>query len=145
MVTEWFHVNHLVFTPVPDTAGVPVKDWRRPRASEDERQHLHRQSSHRISLCRKGRQRPGDALTADVVGPLKSSARCRLIEMNHPQGANVRDKAKVVLVLMEDDEKLKEERAFAVKTREKTSKSSGGQSLCPSDAITVSFDVYQFL
>lgn len=33
---------------------------------------------------------------------------------------------------MEDDEKLKEERAFAVKTREKTSKSSGGQSVCPS-------------
>lgn len=47
------------------------------------------------------------------------------------QGGNVRDKAKVVLVLMEDDEKLKEERAFAVKTREKTSKSSGGQSLPP--------------
>lgn len=41
----------------------------------------------------------------------------------------MRDKAKVVLVLMEDDEKLKEERAFAVKTREKTSKSSGGESL----------------
>lgn len=65
--------------------------------------------------------------------------------MNHPQGANVRDKAKVVLVLMEDDEKLKEERAFAVKTREKTSKSAGGQSPCPSAAITVRFDVCQFL
>lgn len=57
----------------------------------------------------------------------------------------MRDKAKVVLVLMEDDEKLKEERAFAVKTREKTSKSAGGQSPCPSAAITVRFDVCQFL
>lgn len=43
------------------------------------------------------------------------------------QGSNVREKAKVVLVLMEDDEKLKEERDFAVKTREKTSKSSAGE------------------
>lgn len=39
----------------------------------------------------------------------------------------MRDKAKVVLVLMEDDEKLKEEREFAVKTREKTSKSAAGK------------------
>lgn len=31
---------------------------------------------------------------------------------------------------MEDDEKLKEERDFAVKTREKTSKSSAGELLC---------------
>lgn len=44
----------------------------------------------------------------------------------------MREKAKVVLVLMEDDEKLKEERDFAVKTREKTSKSSAGESFCPS-------------
>lgn len=55
----------------------------------------------------------------------------------------MRDKAKVVLVLMEDDEKLKEERAFAVKTREKTSKSSGGQSLCPPAGVTVSFDSFK--
>lgn len=31
---------------------------------------------------------------------------------------------------MEDDEKLKEERDFAVKTREKTSKGSAGEFLC---------------
>lgn len=54
----------------------------------------------------------------------------------------MRDKAKVVLVLMEDDEKLKEERAFAMKTREKTSKSSGGQSLCSSDGITVNIKAF---
>lgn len=39
----------------------------------------------------------------------------------------MREKAKVVLVLMEDDEKLKEEREFARKTREKTSKGSAGE------------------
>lgn len=55
----------------------------------------------------------------------------------------MRDKAKVVLVLMEDDEKLKEERAFAVKTREKTSKSSGGQSLPPPPLVPVIFDSLQ--
>lgn len=38
----------------------------------------------------------------------------------------MREKAKVVLVLMEDDDKLKEERDFAVKTREKTSKNAAG-------------------
>lgn len=43
----------------------------------------------------------------------------------------MREKAKVVLVLMEDDDKLKEERDFAVKTREKTSKSSAGELFCP--------------
>lgn len=41
----------------------------------------------------------------------------------------MREKAKVVLVLMEDDEKLKEEREFARKTREKTSKGSAGEPL----------------
>lgn len=53
-----------------------------------------------------------------------------LIQAHCSQGANVREKAKVVLVLMEDDEKLKEEREFAMKTREKTSKSSAGNLLC---------------
>ena len=38
----------------------------------------------------------------------------------------MREKAKVVLVLMEDDDKLKTERDSAVKTREKTSKSAAG-------------------
>jgi len=38
----------------------------------------------------------------------------------------VREKAKVVLILMEDDEKLKTERDFAMKTRAKTSKSAAG-------------------
>lgn len=62
-----------VFTPVPDAAGVPAEDRRRPRASEDERQHLHRQSPHRISLRRKGRKRSGDAFYASFIGPSQVS------------------------------------------------------------------------
>lgn len=121
--------------PVSDTAGVPVEDGGRSRAPENERQHLHCQSPHRISLRGKGRQRSGDAIHAHFIGPQNSGCIifCTVLSdlINNSQGGNVRDKAKVVLVLMEDDEKLKEERAFAVKTREKTSKSSGGRSLCP--------------
>ncbi|XP_038822172.1 epsin-1-like [Salvelinus namaycush] len=49
------------------------------------------------------------------------------------QGVNVREKAKVVLVLMEDDEKLKEERESALKTRDKISKSATASSDDPND------------
>ncbi|KAK6327381.1 hypothetical protein J4Q44_G00030260 [Coregonus suidteri] len=49
------------------------------------------------------------------------------------QGVNVREKAKVVLVLMEDDEKLKEEREFALKTRDKISKNATASSDDPND------------
>lgn len=51
----------------------------------------------------------------------------------------MREKAKVVLVLMEDDEKLKEERDFAVKTREKTSKGSAGEPFFLFSTSIVSF------
>ncbi|CDQ65162.1 unnamed protein product [Oncorhynchus mykiss] len=49
------------------------------------------------------------------------------------QGVNVREKAKVVLVLMEDDEKLKEERESALKTRDKISKNATASSDDPKD------------
>nr|XP_023831333.1 epsin-1 isoform X2 [Salvelinus alpinus] len=49
------------------------------------------------------------------------------------KGVNVREKAKVVLVLMEDDEKLKEEREFALKTRDKISKNATASSDDPKD------------
>ncbi|XP_012991107.3 epsin-1 isoform X1 [Esox lucius] len=49
------------------------------------------------------------------------------------QGVNVREKAKAVLILMEDDEKLKEERDFALKTRDKISKNATASSEDPSD------------
>lgn len=35
------------------------------------------------------------------------------------QGVNVREKAKIVLVLIEDEDKRKEERDFAMKTKDK--------------------------
>lgn len=57
-------LSHTFLMPisiqVPDTVGVPVKDRGRSRASANERQHLHRQSSHRVSLYRKGWQRSGN-------------------------------------------------------------------------------------
>lgn len=61
----WFLLHTFVYglafsILVPDTAGVPVEDWRRPRSSENERQRLHRQSSHRVPIYREGWQRPGD-------------------------------------------------------------------------------------
>ncbi|KAM3596141.1 uncharacterized protein V6R79_009019 [Siganus canaliculatus] len=65
----------------------------------------------------------------DNIYIVKALTEYRFVEKDgKDQGANVREKAKVVLVLMEDDEKLKEERAFAFKTREKTSKSSAASS-----------------
>nr|XP_019961291.1 PREDICTED: epsin-1-like isoform X1 [Paralichthys olivaceus] len=69
----------------------------------------------------------------DNIYIVKALTEYRFVEKDgKDQGVNVRDKAKVVLVLMEDEDKLKEERDFAVKTREKTSKSSGASS---SDAV----------
>lgn len=62
--TFLYHINVFIVMLfsilVPDTAGVPVEDRWRPCASENERQHLHCQSPHRVSLCRKGWQRSGD-------------------------------------------------------------------------------------
>uniref|UniRef100_A0A8C5DQ62 Epsin-1-like n=1 Tax=Gouania willdenowi TaxID=441366 RepID=A0A8C5DQ62_GOUWI len=65
----------------------------------------------------------------DNVYIVKALTEYRFIEKDgKDQGGNVREKAKVVLVLMEDDEKLKEERDFAFKTREKTSKGAAASS-----------------
>uniref|UniRef100_A0A671XEW0 Epsin 1b n=1 Tax=Sparus aurata TaxID=8175 RepID=A0A671XEW0_SPAAU len=61
----------------------------------------------------------------DNIYIVKALTEYRFVEKDgKDQGSNVREKAKVVLVLMEDDDKLKEERDFAKKTREKTSKAS---------------------
>lgn len=65
----------------------------------------------------------------DNIYIVKALTEYRFLEKDgKDQGVNVREKAKVVLVLMEDDDKLKEERDFAFKTREKTSKSSAASS-----------------
>uniref|UniRef100_A0A8C1SJ92 Zgc:194578 n=1 Tax=Cyprinus carpio TaxID=7962 RepID=A0A8C1SJ92_CYPCA len=44
------------------------------------------------------------------------------------QGVNVREKAKIVLVLIEDEEKRKEERDFAMKTKDKLTKAPSASS-----------------
>ncbi|XP_059411975.1 epsin-1-like isoform X1 [Carassius carassius] len=44
------------------------------------------------------------------------------------QGVNVREKAKIVLVLIEDEEKRKEERDFALKTKDKLTKTPNASS-----------------
>ncbi|KAK2887493.1 hypothetical protein Q8A67_015721 [Cirrhinus molitorella] len=44
------------------------------------------------------------------------------------QGVNVREKAKIVLVLIEDEEKRKEERDFAMKTKDKLTKAPNASS-----------------
>jgi len=41
---------------------------------------------------------------------------------------NVREKAKIVMVLIEDEEKRKEERAFAMKTKDKLTKAPTGKT-----------------
>ncbi|XP_036945260.1 epsin-2-like [Acanthopagrus latus] len=65
----------------------------------------------------------------DNIYIVKALTEYRFVEKDgKDQGSNVREKAKVVLVLMEDDDKLKEERDFAKKTREKTSKGSAASS-----------------
>ncbi|XP_034017006.1 epsin-1-like isoform X2 [Thalassophryne amazonica] len=70
----------------------------------------------------------------DNIYIVKALTEYRFVEKDgKDQGLNVREKAKAVLVLMEDDEKLKEEREFAVKTREKMSKGAAASS---ADALT---------
>lgn len=65
----------------------------------------------------------------DNIYIVKALTEYRFLEKDgKDQGVNVREKAKVVLVLMEDDEKLKEERDFAFKTREKTTKGTAASS-----------------
>lgn len=59
--SDYFLFTFLIdVISVTDTTGVPAKDRWWSRASENERQHLHRQSPHRVSLCRKGWERSGD-------------------------------------------------------------------------------------
>lgn len=42
-----------------------------------------------------------------------------LMIMSSVQGVNVREKAKMVMLLIQDEEKRKEERDFAMKTKDK--------------------------
>uniref|UniRef100_A0A673AZW4 Zgc:194578 n=1 Tax=Sphaeramia orbicularis TaxID=375764 RepID=A0A673AZW4_9TELE len=90
------------------------KNWRHIHKSLTLLEYLLKTGDDRVLLKMK-----------DNIYIVKALTEYRFVEKDgKDQGVNVREKAKVVLVLMEDDEKLKEERDFAFKTREKTSKSS---------------------
>ncbi|CAI5691707.1 unnamed protein product [Oreochromis niloticus] len=94
------------------------KNWRHIHKSLTLLEYLLKTGDDRVLLKMK-----------DNIYIVKALTEYRFVEKDgKDQGVNVREKAKVVLVLMEDDEKLKEEREFAVKTREKTSKSAAASS-----------------
>ncbi|TKS88821.1 Epsin-1 EPS-15-interacting protein 1 [Collichthys lucidus] len=98
------------------------KNWRHIHKSLTLLEYLLKTGDDRVLLKMK-----------DNIYIVKALTEYRFVEKDgKDQGTNVREKAKVVLVLMEDDDKLKEERDFAVKTREKTSKGSAASS---TDAI----------
>ncbi|XP_042363098.1 LOW QUALITY PROTEIN: epsin-2-like [Plectropomus leopardus] len=98
------------------------KNWRHIHKSLTLLEYLLKTGDDRVLLKMK-----------DNIYIVKALTEYRFVEKDgKDQGVNVREKAKVVLVLMEDDEKLKEERDFAFKTREKTSKGSAASS---TDAI----------
>ncbi|KAM3858536.1 uncharacterized protein epn1b [Diretmus argenteus] len=98
------------------------KNWRHIHKSLTLLEYLLKTGDDRVLLKMK-----------DNIYIVKALTEFRFVEKDgKDQGLNVREKAKVVLVLMEDDEKLKEERDFAVKTREKTSKNAAASS---SDAV----------
>ncbi|XP_040045608.2 uncharacterized protein LOC120827004 isoform X3 [Gasterosteus aculeatus] len=98
------------------------KNWRHIHKSLTLLEYLLKTGDDRVLLQMK-----------DNIYIVKALTEYRFVEKDgKDQGGNVREKAKVVLVLMEDDDKLKEERDFAVKTREKTSKNAAASS---TDAI----------
>ncbi|KAK2830833.1 hypothetical protein Q5P01_018764 [Channa striata] len=94
------------------------KNWRHIHKSLTLLEYLLKTGDDRVLLKMK-----------DNIYIVKALTEYRFVEKDgKDQGVNVREKAKVVLVLMEDDDKLKEERDLARKTREKTSKSSAASS-----------------
>ncbi|XP_059365280.1 epsin-1 isoform X2 [Carassius carassius] len=58
------------------------------------------------------------------------------------QGVNVREKAKIVLVLIEDEEKRKEERDFAMKTKDKLTKAPSASSATGPDKEKAEIPAY---
>ncbi|XP_024114063.1 epsin-1 isoform X2 [Oryzias melastigma] len=94
------------------------KNWRHIHKSLTLLEYLLKTGDDRVLLKMK-----------DNIYIVKALTEYRFVEKDgKDQGGNVREKAKVVLVLMEDDDKLKEERDFALKTREKTSKGAAASS-----------------
>lgn len=101
--------------------------WKRLKDDKNWR-HIHKSLTLLEYLLKTGDERVLLKMK-DNIYIVKALTEYRFVDKDgKDQGVNVREKAKVVLVLMEDDEKLKEERDFALKTREKTSKSAAASS-----------------
>ncbi|XP_016533057.1 epsin-1-like isoform X4 [Poecilia formosa] len=101
--------------------------WKRLKDDKNWR-HIHKSLTLLEYLLKTGDDRVMLKMKENIY-IVKALTEYRFVEKDgKDQGVNVREKAKVVLVLMEDDEKLKEEREFAMKTREKTSKGSAASS-----------------
>lgn len=49
------------------------------------------------------------------------------------QGVNVREKAKQLVALLRDEDRLREERAHALKTKEKLAQTATGEACCPQE------------
>uniref|UniRef100_A0A8C6TVN0 Zgc:194578 n=1 Tax=Neogobius melanostomus TaxID=47308 RepID=A0A8C6TVN0_9GOBI len=101
--------------------------WKRLKDDRNWR-HIHKSLTLLECLLKTGDERVLLKMK-DNVYIVKALTEYRFVEKDgKDNGVNVREKAKVVLVLMEDDDKLKEEREFAFKTREKTSKGAAASS-----------------
>ncbi|XP_067112186.1 epsin-1 [Osmerus mordax] len=104
--------------------------WKRLKDDKNWR-HVHKSLTLLEYLLKTGSDRVLLKLT-DNVYIVKALTEFRFTDKDgKDQGVNVREKAKVVLALMEDEEKLKEERESALKTREKTSKNAAASSTDP--------------
>uniref|UniRef100_A0A1A8I2Z2 ENTH domain-containing protein n=1 Tax=Nothobranchius kuhntae TaxID=321403 RepID=A0A1A8I2Z2_NOTKU len=101
--------------------------WKRLKDDKNWR-HIHKSLTLLEYLLKTGDDRVLLKMKENIY-IVKALTEYRFVEKDgKDQGVNVREKAKVVLVLMEDDEKLKAEREFAFKTREKTSKGAAASS-----------------
>ncbi|CAL8299936.1 unnamed protein product [Lota lota] len=101
--------------------------WKRLKDDKNWR-HIHKSLTLLEYLLKTGDERVLLKMK-DNIYIVKALTEFRFMDKDgKDQGTTVREKAKVVLLLMEDDEKLKTERDFAVKTREKTSKNAAASS-----------------
>ena len=63
----------------------------------------------------------------------------QFVEDNKDQGLNVREKAKAMVALLKDDERLKNERTRALKAKERFAQSTQGKRLPSSTTAWLSF------
>ncbi|XP_058474401.1 epsin-1-like [Solea solea] len=124
--TQMADISDLTYNAVA-CSEIMTMLWKRLKDDRNWR-HIHKSLTLLEYLLKTGDDRVLLKMK-DNVYIVKALTEYRFVEKDgKDQGGNVREKAKVVLILMEDDEKLKEERDFAVKTREKTSKSAAASS-----------------